>query len=428
MKARGEFKYSIILTLISPILGVVFTIKSLDWKYKKWGGILFITIFGANMIMPAGSDSLVHFENVSRHYSNLSFGRFLNELWHILIFSPINGTNDDVYIHVLSYVTGSLLGIPSLFFAIVAFVFGYFYMGAMQKVLAQNKFKEKSIIVMFMILMFIIYRGIDNMNTVRTWTGAWILFNGVYDYYRTKKKRYLLLMACAPLVHIAYFVMAIPAFAALVFSKFKPIYVIVIYFASFVIDVTPTSVIETLNQNELGASKVQGYYRTEGDARLKNVKVYDDNWYSKYGRKTSLFWGSNCLAITIILTGLFGSRMTEIERGLFTAGLLIASWANFGDFIDAFYNRTMVNAGLYILAVAVLMLFRKEYFKGWGNKVKYRKLFTWISIIMFLPYVIYSLSNILNYFSVFILAVPFIPWIMEDANMSLREFLGFIYD
>jgi len=60
--------------------------------------------------------------------------QFLSELFKIIIFSPVEGTKGDVYIHVLSFFTGSILGIPKLFyidaliwFSFVLFIPHWFY-------------------------------------------------------------------------------------------------------------------------------------------------------------------------------------------------------------------------------------------------------------------------------------------------------------
>ena len=421
----NKIKDSKLLTILFPLLGLYYSIFKLNWRQKKWVLIIFITIFGSIMQFPENSDAETHKENVYSHYVGLSKHKFFNELKHIITLDPLPQSNDDVYIHVISYLTGSILNWPSLFFIIVSFIFGYFYINALSKILKWNKNVKIQIISILLILLFIIYRGIDSMQSIRSWTGAWVLFNGVVGYFQTKQKKYWLFILSSPLIHAAYFLMAIPAYLIVLFNNKIPFKIIIFfYFASFLITIPSEPIIQQLNRTELGQNKVRSYY-TE-NKNQNEIEMQEGNWYVKYGKKKALHWGSNFMAFTLILFGFYEKKMTRLEAGLFSTGLLMAIFANLGDFFYAFYNRTMINSGLYILATTILLTTRGQLFNKTSGNLILKKIMIWISILIFIPKIVYTIANLLYYTSIYIFAFPFIGWIDSDLNVSIREVISLL--
>ena len=115
--------------------------------------------------------------------------------------------------------------------------------------------------------------------------------------------------------------------------------------------------------------------------------------------------------------------MTKLEMGLFSVGLMMASLANLSNFVFTFYTRTMANAVLYILATVVLLAIRGELLRNNGSKLILTRIMLWISILIFVPKVVYTLANIIYYTSFYMLAAPFLGW-LPDLNVSIREVLG----
>jgi len=370
-----------------------------------------------------GTDASAHQENVYYHYVGLSFESFANELWHIITLNPLPDTDDDVYIHVISYLTGSLLYAPWLFFTIVGFVFGYFYISALSKILVWDRRKRLPLVAIAFIFLFIIYRGVDNLQTVRTWTGMWVLFDGILGYFQTGKRKYLLLMLMAPLIHFAYFAIALPAYFIVLIKKNPKLILIIIYSISFVANIASGGIIDQINKTELGQKKVEGYYHEDPEYYEEKQAEVNANWYVTLGKVKSLWWGSNALAFSLILGGFYTRRMTRIESSIFSVGLLTAAFANFGDFIPAFYSRTMVNAGLYILAAALLLSLRGEINKGKGIKSNIFRLAIWISILVFIPKVVYTIANMLYFTSVFMIVFPAAGWLISE-KISIRELVS----
>ena len=414
----------IIITLISPVLGFYYSIKDLKWPQRRWALIILITIFGSILTFPEAADSY-RVQQQAFNYAGMSFYEFINILKHIVTLNPLSGYPSDVYIHVLSYFSGSIVGLPKLIFVIASFVFGYFYVTALSKILRWNKHNRKSIIFSAVILIFIILRSIDSLQSVRAWTGMWILFNGVFSYLQTHKKRYFWLILAAPLVHFMYFVISLPAIFVIFFKKLSPKIFILIYFSSFFININPVDVINKFKKNNLAEKKISGYYQNGVDPYLSRIEAQKNTvWYARFGNRDALIYGGNAFALTLILGGFFNKkRMTKLEMGLFSVGLMMASLANLSNFVFTFYTRTMANAVLYILATVVLLAIRGELLRNNGSKLILTRIMLWISILIFVPKVVYTLANIIYYTSFYMLAAPFLGW-LPDLNVSIREVLG----
>ena len=408
-----------ILTLVSPVIAFFLSLK-LSWNQRKWTLIFIITIFGSILQFPEHADSARYIKKVNNHYVGLSFNDFSDELLNAVTFRPDLKESADIYIHLVSYLIGGVLGLPRLFFMVIAFVYGYFYVSALSKILVYDKHTKKPFVFNALVLLLIIYCGIDSMQSVRTWTGMWILFNGVLGYFQTKKTKYLWLMLCAPLVHFAYFGMALPAYLVVFINRLSPKVFILAYILSFFVSIASGGIINQISRTELGERKVQGYYNESLDLMDQGKGV----WYLRYGKRLAMNWGCNALAFTLIICGFYKKRMNYLEASLFTTGILMATVANLTTFIPAFYNRLMINSGLYILAVVVLLLVRGVLLSKNGFSLTVRKAMIWISVLIFFPKIVYTIANYLYYFSIYVFAFPFIGWWSADSNVSIREVIG----
>ena len=424
--SRKLLSYSV-LSLISPFITLILAIRSLTWKQKKPIFMLLSVLFGGTIFL-ATSDGYELKKLVFEHYVGLSFDQWLFEFGEIIRFSPEPGTKGDVFSHVSSYLIGHILGFPDQYFIFVSIVYSYFYVSAMEKILNRKNFTEKNVLFWFIVVLFVTYRFVDSMQTVRTWTGAWVLFNGVYGFYETKKLKYVFLMLLAPMFHFAYFGMAMPAYIALFVRRFDPRIFILIYVASFFTSINPGGIVQQMEQTDLGESKVKGYYNEEERVSSEGLAKKSGNFYRKYGHGWALKESPHYLALALIIIGLYRrDRMNGLEIGLFTTGILMATTANFGNFISAFYNRTMINAGIYILATTVLLMMRDMLptsKKHHGNRFK--KIILWAACLTYVPYLIYTAANMISFSSASMLVFAPLGF-FETYNLSIRQLIGILF-
>jgi hypothetical protein len=216
-------------------------------------------VYGSTISLDFGNDGYRHLARVSDVYANMPFKQFIYEIFQILTFQATDSTAQDLYKHLLSYLCGAVLGMPFLFFPIVALVYGYFFSGSLLIVLKNFYDKEKTWLIIGFTFLLILYESLEGINTVRTWTGMWVLVYASLKYYKTKQKKYLLLMFIPPFIHVAYFAMALPAYVVLIFGNRKLVYTIIFVLSSFVSFINPANVTDNLQETELGSSKSKAY-------------------------------------------------------------------------------------------------------------------------------------------------------------------------
>lgn len=416
--------FSFLLMLISPVMSLISGLKSTSQAYKRWLIIIFVTIYGSVILLPDLADGTRHLENVYANYLDLSFDEYVDGLYHIVTFNPKPTTNDDVYIHTLSFFVGSILNSPQLFFVFVAFVYAYFFSGAMLKVFnGINKLKFDWMFYGFL-LVFFLWVNIEGINTVRTWTGLWVLFYGAISYFETKKIKYIILILLVPLIHVGYLIMAIPTSLVLLFGA-RNIIFSVVFALSFILNFfNQSNVVSQMEETELGERKVKEYYIGDEDP-AKVSKANDQfTWYFALYKKGVQNWAINVLAATLIIFGFYFKYMNLVEQKLFSIGILTKALSNSTWFLFALGNRSGILAGIFILAALILLWKRGAlnlpniYFQKLVNLILF------ITLLMFMPFLLFRVADIINYLSIFILAFPFVAWILPEHNISIREALG----
>jgi hypothetical protein len=286
------------------------------------------------------------------HYVGLSFGQFLSELWLILTFRPAEGTNDEVFIHVLSYFTGGLLGEPRFFFPIVATIYGYFFSGSMLEVFKHAKSSKHTLFFLAFGLLFLLVMNMQGVNPVRAWTGMWILVYACLKFYSTRRVSYLILMFVPPFVHVGFFVLAIPAWIVLVLGNRQALFAILFAVSSFTTFINPGSVVDALSETELGADKVRGYYVEEvRDQRDPGQRIW--LWLEEFGLQK---WALNVFTFSLLLSGVYTRRMDRFQRTLFSIGLLTLTMSNSTWYLYAVSNRSWIVGCVFILAAYLCFL------------------------------------------------------------------------
>ncbi|UAM96624.1 EpsG family protein [Polaribacter litorisediminis] len=410
---------------ISPVILLIAAFRQSNRNLKKWVLIIFITFFGSLIFLSPGTDGYVHRKNVSEHYIGLGFGQFLEEIGRQLTFQQTPGVQDEPFIHILSFVVGALR-VPGLFFTLVAFIFAYFYVGSLFRLFEIYPTWKRSKVFFLYALVFVLFMGVQQINQIRTGVGFWVLFYACLSYYQTKKIKYLLLMFVPPFIHIGYWAMALPAWGVLILGNWKWIYS-VIFFLSFTSQlVNPSTVTNQMEKTEIGKSKVKGYSVEEKATSEQVLKAYGNtNWYKKYAKLGLQVWGVNVIAIILIIFGTYFSGMNKLESRLFSTGILTVSLSNLSWFLYALKNRSAAVGMVFILAT-LLLLWQRGYFNSSINKVKNQLFAIRVLITLFIFVIIFNVSELIQLLSIFLFFAPFIPWIVEEMNVSIRGFIGLI--
>jgi hypothetical protein len=422
---KKDYAFNIILAFIMPFLALVSTIKSKSARYKHQLLTLLIGLYGSTISLSEGNDGYRHLAKVSEVYSEMSFSQFWYEIFQILSFQITESSAQDLYKHILSFICGSVLEMPFLFFPIVALVYGYFFSGSVLEVLkgvGHLKFKHYKLFWTFIIL-FIFYKNVEGVNTVRTWTGLWVLVFACLKYYSTKEKKYLLLMFIPPFIHFSYFIMALPAYAVLVLGNRPLTYATIFVLSSFVSFVNPSDVTKNLQETELGEHRQRAYEVEEKVGVNEKFTIQSQSnsiWYRQLAKLGVHNWAISLLCYTLIFSGVYKYKMTPYQKQFFSIGIITMALSNMTWFLYALSNRSSHVGAVFVL-IALLL-----YWKNNLETVQSNRLINFgliLSLFMFTPFLIHQVSNIFGYVSFYNLLAPFLVWIDSDINMSVREFV-----
>jgi hypothetical protein len=427
---KEDKKYHLLLFIISPILGLLHGLKTKNKAYIRWSVFMFVMIY-ASVLHPSHlGDGASNFENLINNYLYLSFSDFWDGLMAIFAFDPMVYTNDDPYLHFLSYFVGTILNAPELFFLFVGIVYAYFYSGAMVKLLEYVNWNSKynKFYFSFFLILFLLWHNPGHMQSVRNGTGVWILIYTVISYHQTKKIKYLFLLLLTPLVHIAYLVLAIPFLVVLISNYRNP----KIYFTIFMLSVlttnfvNPDSANEFVSQTEVGRKKATGYTVDEDRAEKIEEQIEerssDSRFYKTYQQYKIHY---NVLTGLIIFMFLFlrNRGFGQIENTLFSYGLAGASFANFFNFNFAVFNRTWGHSSIFILVLLLIFLSKHNLKNILFSFLKVR-LPLFIFSLAFVPHILYLTSAFLNFTPVYVLMMPVVMWIEFDMGISIRGLIG----
>lgn len=433
MSSRQQnINYHFILFFISPVMGLVYGLKSKSSVYMRWCIFSFVVIYGSLFHSSFLGDGAVHWNNVYNHYQYLDFSVFWSEFFDIMSLDHSREVNDDPYIHILSYFVGTVLNAPGLFFVFVGAVYGYFYSGVMVKIFGYINWKSKfnKFYFIFFLAMLILWIFPLKMQTVRTWTGMWVLLYAILSYNETRKKKYLLLALMPPLIHIGFLALAFPIWIVLFTGLRNPKVYFIIFILSFFFSntVQQTGFKRIASITAVGASKIDSY--TLDDSKIKRdekkleVKESTTRFYKMF---ESLNLQTNVLSGIIIFTFIFLRKrgFGRIENTLFCYGLAMASFSNFFTFLYAVHNRGWEITAILILSLLVIFL-SKNNLKSVRHSFFKVKLPLFIFTIGLVPYCFYLLSNVLSFTSPFTLFLPVISWIDPEIATSLRTVIGFL--
>lgn len=419
--------FAFILLFFSPILGLFYALSNLTTRTKLAFFTIFGAIYGATINYIEGNDSWTYAQNLKKYY-DISFTEFIEGCYKIITFDPPSGSPTDLYVYFLNAIAGGIFQSPILLFTIVGAIYGLLYGSAMLKIVQIRKGQKITFLIFALVTLFVTYKGFEHMQTIRSWTGMYFLFNGVLGYYQTKKRKYLLMIVFAFFFHLMYVFISIPALILILVKKVPRYLLIGVYVLSFLMNVNSLNVVNLASNNQLAKNKLNSYYRiTDKGEEIDPIALKKETskavWYADLGKGMAVNVGTTFFIAFLILGGFYRKRiMTNVEYGLFSTGILTATLANFLSFAYALYGRTMSNASIYILAVMVLIALRGKF--NLSQNVFWKNALLYLGLLIFIPKMFYFFSDFMYRTSFLVIAFPFLNFFSEDFAFSIRDFIN----
>lgn len=417
----------LVVSLFNPIITMLVLTGSKKRTVLKWGLIALITVWGGMMPLKEGMDGMTLYNRMIYDYHGMTFGTFIESIFYILTFQNVPSIKGDLYIHFLSYFLYPFLGLPGIFFYVVGFIYGYFFISALFKILDVTKGKKWGFINYVFFIAFILFCSLENMQSVRTWTGLWFLVNAVLGFYITKKKKYLFLIAFTPFFHTMYFIFVLPVLFVFLRPKIPKTALFLFFVASFVVNVPKVNFLtSTAQETELGASKVQAY---AGD----NTEELREEYRSRaathvlLGKRLSTKLFSYFFIISLFI--IYYIKYIKLQLSpLFVMSVIMISIANFFDFaIPAFSSRLSYVASGILFAFLFISSFSLPAYSKYLNSILLNRAFIVVGLIIFLPRIQFSFLKLLYLTNQFFLLSPLISVVSKGEPFSLRDALDFMF-
>lgn len=420
----------ILLLFISPILGLVAMLKTKNEKLILFSGVLFFALAGSLYVYDPGSDGHTHLMRTKSDYMDMSWSTFWSQFYEILTFNTTTSTKD-IYLHCISYVSGSVFQIPELIHTFAGLVLGYFFTKSILLVLKDKLAVQKSIILIAFIVLLIFDRGLGALNSIRMWTGMWVFFYGAYSYALTKEKKYFFLLLFAIFVHFSYLIVFIP-FSIAYFFKKRTLIISIFYLISFGSATINFGSIErfipktSLTESQQKVNVIDSKEKAEllQSLRKKNAARLNRNFYITYG--DNFFKTYSVVGLSFILLFFFNSKHADDRFNfLMASGLGLYSFSNIVTFSPSLSGRLKTIASVFLLSATIQLLFTVNRFNL--NKRKLTLLNKGLTLFLFscIPFFLFQISFLLQMLSSFIFLFPQLSWVLGDDDVSLREAIGF---
>ena len=430
-KDRQQKGYILLLLFVSPILALFNILKLKNNRDITFFGTLFFGMIGSLYIYSDGNDGFKHRFLVEQNYIGMSFNEFLSQSYDILTFNAGEGTAD-FYLHILSFIAGSIFNIPELLHVLAGLILGYFYTKSVLLIIEDNVQQKKNYILMGLIVLLLLIKSISALNSIRMWTGMWVLFYGTYGWAKTKNIKYFTAILFSTVVHFSYVVIIIPVAISYLIRERKRLLVLIYiisfftsfgfsYFESFV----PKSELFESKQEQYAIDSEEKAERFE--KRYEDAKVINSNksFYKASGQDNYVNY--SIVGLTILM--LFFYLKKESDKNfifLISVGAGLYAFSNMVAFSPSLQNRTKVIAATFLLAAAIQLYYTLYRYR---LSVNAKKRFDF-GLICFLlsstTMVLYQISFILQGFSFFLLMFPELSWLLGDNDFSLREALDFL--
>jgi hypothetical protein len=429
MSKKSDLGQLYLLTLLSPIATTFVLLKTKDSRMLIAAGTLLFTIVGSLFIYVPGNDGFDHLQTVRNNYLDMSLVTFFTDLVGLLTFSRSSSGLTDPYLHILAYISGGILRMPGLLHLFTSFIYGAIYFRAISFVLNGVKIAQFKIAIYLIITVFLVYRGVTGLNSIRWWTAFWALFLGVVGFAKTKERKYILIALSSMFIHFSFLLFTSTIFFAYFFRRFQKL-ILMFWIASFFLGTGYDFVKPLLPEIEAVSNREK--YLLDEDILAKSAAAKGPskkNFYAEYGESFMKDYSIVILAALLFYLNFLNPKGDDVFLTLFTAGVALHSLGNLLAFSPSVSGRGQAAASVFILAAGiryfgfVLTQNQRIYSKQF---VRFATVVISIFFVISIPVILFQIAYSLEIFSAFLLFFPPVSWFLADNDISLREFIGLI--
>ena len=386
-------------------------------------------IYGFTLKLGPNADGTRHFERAELYYSGMTLKTFIVELGQIFSLQGTRAQVFDPFVHLISYLTGSVLGAPSLFFPVVGLIFGWYFGGAV--LLAVERFHIKSVnyVILFFLTLLLFLRGINEIQAVRMWTAMWMMLFAIMYWSKTRNATALFAFLMAPLVHFSYFIIC-PVAAAFWFLRRRRQALAITFFVttaiSLPINITEFGTVESTGLFETRSSYIVDQDTGSAIVDARNNPMPSGAWYARYIRLGGIDYAFTLFAATLIVSG-FYSKVRGWRAHIISIGIGLMVFSNLAAFVPALAGRSNLIAGnILLLGFIAARLSAMEHGRTFVKRPEIYKLGIHLSMLALLPVLLFALSSNTEGVSYLMVTAPLAAIAFPEINMSIKELVNWL--
>lgn len=206
LECKNDLTIKILAFLLSPVLGMLYSLYRINTRSSFVILFLSFTIFGLSLVVPETETDDYNFDSVRyRSWFENSVTDDFDDFKENF-FSFVNFTGDnDFYSSTLYFVVSRFTDNYQVMFMIAAMVLALFMLKSLRFLVREDNY-HFSLSCLCILFLFMIAQ-IEKVVMFRFYTAYWIAIYSIFQIFINENKRYLFLLLLTPFFHASFFVL-----------------------------------------------------------------------------------------------------------------------------------------------------------------------------------------------------------------------------
>lgn len=374
--SENSGKYYLSLFIIWPFVAFISALANYRQREARLVVYFFLIYYGMTFVNSNEAVDAFRYAMTLKNNAELPFSDFFKIVGGLYA----TDTSVDIVEPLISFIVSRLTSHYSLYFAIWAAIFGFFYLKSIK--LLYNRYQENpGWNVAILLGFFVMILPITSISGVRMWTAAWIFFYGAYKVVLNRDPRFLILTLASTLVHWS-FLSANIILIIYFFAGNRNLIYLPLTIGSFVLPQLIAPLLQSVSLR-LGGGLQNRFENYSSEAYLLAVQESQEQvaWFIRLSSDLLFYY---LIFAVLFIRIRFGSLMKEkAEKNLFSFLLLFLAFVNFGMSIPSFGVRFQVL--FFLFATLYLFMF---FIKRPGTNLSF------VVLVGLFPMLLYAVINL----------------------------------
>lgn len=403
---KRNILWSYILFLIWPVVSFFVALRNFGSQYSNVIIAVFYGLFGYTYIYDKASDSSRHASSF-KYIAEEPFSRFLEIVGGL--YSG-GGGKPDFFMDFVAFVVSRFTEDSRMYFFVLAIILASILLKNLNFFHSLYK-TNKNIISLIFLSFFFVLMPPSRILSFRHYVALLFFVYGVYQYFNTKNKLYILLILSTGFMHFGFLMAVGLFFGYLAAGKRNRAYYLLIIL-SFIFYAQAASLLRQYGVGlDIGLERtIRGYTH---DKYLEEVSQLQSNRnvvINSYNRWTSLFF-----IFFLIYHKVKFKNFDKVSENIYSFLLLFFAFINFTQGIESITNRFSI-----VFQVLSCIFFIHLYVK---NTFRWSPLFKNVAIIFLMLNFLVLFRVTIQYTNI-LLIVPFLPVsLFADSDFTILNLI-----